>query len=64
MTTKNEGNFELKDDFVPEDDFSYFCMYDDCFWELCCGRPRRGIELPAIADSCYVDVKDVFPPWI
>jgi len=51
---------KLEDDFHVEDDFAYFCIYDD----LCGIVPSRCLELPAIADSCYVDVKDVFPDSI
>lgn len=48
----------LDDIFAVEDDFSYFCMYDD----LMGVASSHSIELPAIADSCYVDRADVFLP--
>lgn len=49
---------KLTDNYTVEDDFIYFCNYDD----RCGIVSSRCLELPAIADSCYVDVQDVFPP--
>ena len=53
-----KDSIELEDTFVVEDDFSYFCMYDDLMGVV----SSRNIELPAIADSCYVDnIEDYLP---
>lgn len=46
------------DKFAIEDDFTYFCMYDDLMVTSVIGVP----ELPAIADSCYVPREEVFLP--
>ena len=44
--------------FVVEDDFSYFCRYDDL------SGIYSGIskEVPALADSCYINRAEVFLP--
>ena len=42
--------------FTVEDDFSYFCKYD----ELTSVIATPNAELPSIAESCYVDLSDVF----
>ena len=44
--------------FAVEDDWTYFCMYDDLMGTSVIGVP----ELPAIADSCYVPREEVFLP--
>lgn len=41
-----------------EDDFSYFCKYDDLTGVVA----SFSTELPAIADSCYISRADVFLP--
>lgn len=41
-----------------EDDFSYFCKLDDLAGIIV--RPNTEY-FPAIADSCYIDLKEVFP---
>lgn len=43
---------KLTDNYTVEDDFIYFCNYDD----RCGIVSSQCLELPAIADSCYVDV--------
>lgn len=55
---ERKDNIWLDNVFTVEDDFSYFCMYDD----LMGVAASHNIELPAIADSCYVDRADVFLP--
>lgn len=52
----DNNNVILDDSFTVEDDFSYFCMYDDLMGVVA----SHNVELPAIADSCYVDRADVF----
>ena len=49
----------LDDVFAVEDDFAYFCMWDDL---MGFGSAVSAPELPAIADSCYVDRSEVFLP--
>lgn len=57
MGEQEYKDIKLEDTFAVEDDFSYFCMYDDLMGVV----SSHNIELPAIADSCYVDCADVFP---
>lgn len=52
----DNNNVILDDSFTVEDDFSYFCMYDDLMGVVA----SHNVELPAIEDSCYVDRADVF----
>lgn len=57
---KNDFLKNLFDDkFAVEDDFTYFCMYDDL---MGIGAVVGAPELPAIANSCYVPREDVFLP--
>ncbi len=42
--------------FTVEDDFSYFCRYDD----LSGNYTGISKELPALADSCYINRAEVF----
>lgn len=42
--------------FTAEDDFSYFCKYDNLTGVVA----TSNVELPALADSCYVNRADVF----
>lgn len=44
--------------FDVEDDFYYFPMYDTLTGTV---ASDKG-ELPALADSCYVSLEDVFSP--
>ena len=44
--------------FTVEDDFSYFCKYDVLTGVV---ASSNG-ELPALADSCYVSLDEVFAP--
>jgi hypothetical protein len=53
----NENDVKLTDNYRMEDDFLYFCMWDDGMGIL----SSRCPELPAIENSCYVDCADVFP---
>ena len=39
-----------------EDDFSYLCKLDDLAGIL----PRTYTDFPAIADSCYIPLEEVF----
>lgn len=39
-----------------EDDFSYFCKFDDLAGIVV----RPNTEFSAIADSCYIDLEEVF----
>ena len=39
-----------------EDDFSYFCKFDDLAGVIV----SPNTELPAIADSCYIDCETAF----
>lgn len=42
--------------FTVEDDISYFCKWDELTGVIASPNP----ELPSIAESCYVDPKDIF----
>lgn len=42
--------------FTVEDDISYFCKYDD----LTSVVASPNAELPAVAESCYVDPAEIF----
>ncbi len=44
--------------FTVEDDFSYFCKYDVLTGVVA----SSSGELPALADSCYVSLTEVFAP--
>lgn len=49
---------ELEDNFDVEDDFSYFCIYDDCFIPMM--RYPMGEPKECLAESCYVSREEVF----
>lgn len=43
--------------FAEEDDYSYFCKYDELTGVVAC----PGTYLPSISESCYASRADIFP---
>lgn len=57
-TTPDANEFSASLQFTVEDDFSYFCRYDDLTGVVA----SPNTELPAIEDSCYINRSEVFLP--
>lgn len=55
-TSSDFNEIRVSSQFTAEDDFSYFCKYDSLTGVVA----SSNTELPALADSCYVNRADVF----
>lgn len=52
----NSYEIDVALQLTVEDDFSYFCKFEDLAGVIV----NPNTELPAIADSCYIDRAKVF----
>lgn len=55
-TSPEDSEILVMSPFPEEDDFSYFCKYDELTGVVAC----PGIYLPTVEQSCFVSRADVF----
>ena len=51
--SENENIFTVSP-FYKEDEFSYFCRFDELTGVIAC----PGIDLPTLQESCYISCDD------